>query len=129
MLIHVIRRALSSRLYSLRFTHFGLSLCEMVLQEDTHWSPRYREDPGTYHFSNYHSLIAGGWECNLNSGSLSVNCHPDCLGRGVEGLHWEVEAQLEANVDMQEGLCPASLWESRACLLSRVGAFVREHPG
>lgn len=73
--------------------------------------------------------LLGGLECNLNSGSLSVNCQPDCLGRGVVGLHWEVEAQFEANLDMQEGLCPASLWGFRACLLSRVGAFVREHPG
>lgn len=59
-----------------------------VLQEDTHWSPRYREDPGTYHFSNYHSLIARGWECNLNSGSLSVNCQQTAWGgewRGCTG--------------------------------------------
>lgn len=53
----------------------------------------------------------------MNLRSLSVNCQPDCLGRGLEGLHWEVEAQLEADLDMQEGLCPASLcpaslWES-----------------
>lgn len=48
----------------------------------------------------------------MNSGSLSVNCQPDCLGRGLEGLHWEVEAQLEVDLDTQEGLCPASLWES-----------------